>query len=232
MSPVRCVKHVFGPLLGPALKRARASTKIILYDHNCDEPGYPLEILHNPTARKYVDGSGFHLYAGPIDALSEVHEAFPRKNVYFTEQMVVNRPNEPGMPIAAPVTKILIGATRNWSRNVLLWNLAADPQFGPHTNNGGCPVCQGAITIDGDSITRNLAYYAVAHFSKFVRPGSVRIDSTAVEALPNVAFKTPQGKRVLIVANPGPAKQDFRLIYSHSQIFTALDPGTVSTYVW
>ena len=39
-------------------------------------------------------------------------------------------------------------------------------------------MCQGAITIDGDKVTRNIAYYAVAHASKFVRPGSVRIAST------------------------------------------------------
>jgi glucosylceramidase len=40
--------------------------------------------------------------------------------------------------------RVVIGVTRNWSRNVLLWNLAADPNAGPHTNDDGCPVCYGA----------------------------------------------------------------------------------------
>ena len=79
---------------------------------------------------------------------------------------------KPAINIAAPVRRLIIGATRNWSRNVLLWNLAADPKNNPHTDNGGCGMCQGAITIDGDQVSRNLAYYAVAHASKFVRPGS------------------------------------------------------------
>ena len=102
---------------------------------------------------------------------------------------------------AAPVRRLIIGATRNWSRNVLLWNLAADPKNNPHTDNGGCGMCQGAITIDGNTVSRNVAYYAIAHASKFVRPGSVRIASNNLETLPNVAFQTPDKKTVLIVVN-------------------------------
>src|SRR5208282_6922188 len=86
---------------------------------------------------------------------------------------------------------LIIGATRNWCRNVLEWNLAADPNHNPHTE-GGCTRCLGAVTI-GDEITRNPAYYIIAHASKFVRPGSVRIASNIPAGLPNVAFKTPDG---------------------------------------
>src|SRR5690348_8472338 len=72
--------------LGPAFRSAGIGTKIILYDHNCDRPDYPLTILNDPAASQYVDGSAFHLYAGSIDALSLVHNAHPDKNLYFTEQ--------------------------------------------------------------------------------------------------------------------------------------------------
>ena len=77
--------------LGPAFKTAGIKTKIILYDHNCDAPEYPISILTDPGARKFIDGSGFHLYAGPIAAMSKVHNAFPEKNLYFTEMMAVSR---------------------------------------------------------------------------------------------------------------------------------------------
>ena len=40
-------------------------------------------------------------------------------------------------------------------------------------------------------MTRNSAYYTVAHSSKFVRPGSVRIATNVPTNLPNVAYKTP-----------------------------------------
>ena len=91
-------------------------------------------------------------------------------------------------PIAEPVSRVVIGAMRNWSRSVLLWNLAADPQFGPHTDDGGCPVCQGAITIDGDAVTPNIAFYAVAQVSRFVPPGSVRVGSDEIAGVADVAF--------------------------------------------
>jgi glucosylceramidase len=218
---------------GAALAKAGLTTKIILYDHNCDRPDYPLTILADPAANKYIDGSGFHLYGGTIDALTKVHDAFPTKNIYFTEQMVIDaKSGTATTDIADPIQHIVIGATRNWSHNVLLWNLAADPHNGPHTNNGGCPVCQGAITLDGDTVGRNRAFYTLAHASKFVRPGSVRIASNEPDELPNVAFKTPKGKSVLIVVNDDTSPKTFT-VKSHNRIFTtSLNAGAVATYVW
>ena len=218
--------------LGPAFKAARIRTKIILYDHNCNVPEYVISILKDPRANQYVDGSGFHLYEGKIGAMSEVHNAFPRKNLYFTEYMAVEPTESARISIAKPVEGTFIGALQNWSRNVLLWNLAANSKFEPHTDNGGCSMCQGAVTIDGDEVTRNLAYYAMAHFSKFVRPGSVRIGSSSPAMLPNVAFKAPGGKLVLIVVNAGNARQEFVVRYHGKSLKTRLNEGAVGTYVW
>lgn len=88
-----------------------------------------------------MDGSGFHLYEGKIEVMSEVHNAFPRKNLYFTEYMAVEPTESTRISIAKPVVGTFIGALQNWSRNVLLWNLAANSRFEPHTGNGGCPIC-------------------------------------------------------------------------------------------
>ena len=218
--------------LGPAFKKAGITTKIVLYDHNLDHPLYPLSILRDPAANKYIDGTGFHLYGGTTDAMTQVHDAFPRKNLYFTEQSVTDPNDNKVMSLSKPVAEIIIGATRNWSRNVLLWNLAADPGNGPHTDDGGCTFCRGAVTIDGNKITRLLAYYTLAHASKFVRPGSIRIASNTLDSLPNVAFKTPDGKRVLIVSNTSSTAQKFD-VRSGTDLFTAsLKAGSVGTYIW
>lgn len=218
--------------LGPAFRAAQINTKIILYDHNCDVPEYPLAILKDMEANRFVDGSGFHLYAGKMEALSTVHQAFPDKNLYFTEQMVTESPEKPTINIGMPVRRLIIGATRNWSRNVILWNLAADPNNDPHTDNGGCSMCQGAITIDGNKASRNLAYYAMAHISKFVRPGSIRIGSNDMDELPNVAFKTPEGKIVLIVLNNGWSSQTVHIRYRGKIVSSDLKGGAVATFVW
>ena len=218
--------------LGPAFEKAGIRTKILLYDHNPDVPSYPLSILGDPAANKYVDGTAFHLYGGQASVLTQVHDAYPKKNLYLTEQSVTARRGEGPLGIAEPVTRVMIGATRNWSRNVLLWNLAADPQNGPHTNNGGCTGCSGAITLNGDSVTKNVAYYVVEHFSQFVPPGSVRVASSEMEQLASVAFLTPEDKVVLVVSNTGNFPKSFAVKY-HGKIFQTVMPAeSVGTYVW
>ena len=216
--------------LGPAFANANITTKIIVYDHNADRPDYPLAIFKDPEAAKYVDGSAFHLYGGTIDALTPVHNAFPDKNLYFTEQWV-GAPGNLAGDLAWHVRTLIIGATRNWCRNVLEWNLAADAQSDPHTI-GGCDKCLGTITINGNVVTRNPAYYILAHASKFVRPGSVRIDSNSTVSLPNVAFKTPDGKKVLIVQNNSGAKKEFHLGFNGKSVSATLEQGAVGTYIW
>lgn len=216
--------------LGPTFAAANIKTKIIVYDHNADRPDYPLTIFNDPEASKYVDGSAFHLYGGKIEALTPVHEAFPDKNLYFTEQWVGAPGNLTG-DLAWHVRTLIIGATRNWCRNVLEWNLAADPNNDPHTV-GGCDNCLGTITIDGNNVTRNPAYYVLAHAAKFVRPGSVRIASNSTSSLPNVAFKNPDGKKVLIVQNNTGGKKVFNVSFNGKTVSTSLEKDAVGTYVW
>lgn len=216
--------------LGPAFKAANLSTKIVIYDHNADRPDYPISILDDPEAKQYIDGSAFHLYGGTIDALSKVHAAHPDKHLYFTEQWIGAPGNFAG-DVRWHLKNLIIGAPRNWSRTVLEWNLAADPQQKPHTP-GGCTQCLGALTIDGNTITRNPAYYIIAHASKFVRPGSVRVQSNELKELPNVAYKTPDGKTVLIVLNDSEYRQRFNIRHDGKVVATKLNAGAVGTYVW
>jgi glucosylceramidase len=218
--------------LGPTFQKAGIRTKILLYDHNPDVLSYPLSILGDPDASKYVDGTAFHLYGGDASLLAQVHDAYPNKNLYLTEQSVTERRSGGPLGIAEPVRRVMIGATRNWCRNVLLWNLAADPQNGPHTNNGGCTGCSGAITLSGDSVSRNVAYYVLDHFSQFVPPGSVRVASTELEQLASVAFLTPQHKIVLVVSNTGNFEKSFAVKYQGKYFQTTLPPESVGTYVW
>ncbi|MFT6828945.1 MAG: glucosylceramidase [Roseivirga sp.] len=216
--------------LGPAFKAAGITTKIIIYDHNADRPDYPISILDDLEANPFIDGSAFHLYGGEIEALSEVHEAHPDKNLYFTEQWI-GAPGNFGGDLAWHIRELVIGAPRNWAKTVLEWNLAADPNQEPHTDRGGCVGCLGAITIDGNEVERNPAYYIIAHASKYVKPGSLRIASNKPATLPNVAYKTPNGDIVLIVLNDGNDSQTFTIANKNSFIKGELSAGAVGTYV-
>lgn len=217
--------------LGPAFKENGIGTKIILYDHNADRPDYPISILDDPKAAQYVDGSAFHLYGGTIDALSKVHNAHPEKHLYFTEQWI-GAPGNFEENLSWHIENLIIGAPRNWSRNVLQWNLAADENQQPHTDRGGCTRCLGAITIKGDSIIRNPAYYIIAHASKFVPAGSVRIDSNQEEELLNVAFSTPENKTVVILQNKNNETITVELNKEKEKLIITLGGKDIATLVW
>ncbi|MBL9176216.1 MAG: hypothetical protein JNL10_21920 [Verrucomicrobiales bacterium] len=217
--------------LGPAFRTAALKTKIVCYDHNADRPDYPLTVLADPGARSFVEGSAFHLYAGSIDALSRVHEAYPDRSLYFTEQWI-GAPGSLVGDLGWHLTEVVVGASRNWCRTVLEWNLAADPKNGPHTDRGGCDRCLGALTLDGDRVVRNPAYYIIAHASKFVRPGSVRIESSVVEGLPNVAFRTPEGRTVLVVLNRDRVPRTLVVRAEAGGLPLTLPAGAAATCVW
>ncbi len=216
--------------LGPAFAEAGITTRIVVYDHNADRTDYPLALLADDEAGKYVDGSAFHLYGGSIDALTAVHNAYPEKNIYFTEQWV-GGPGNLAEDLKWHIENLIVGATRNWSRNVLEWNLASDPSYDPHTD-GGCDRCLGTVTISGDIVKRNPAYYILAHAARFVRPGSVRVASNIPGNLPNVAFQTAEGRKVLIVLNTARTKKTFNIIFRGNSLPLSLESGAAGTWVW
>jgi len=216
--------------LGPALAAAGlGEVELFCWDHNCDLKEYPLAVFADTDVRRYLSGSAWHLYGGDIAVLSEVHQAYPEMKLYFTEQWV-GSDGQFGGDLLWHIRNVLIGATRNWSRVVLEWNLASDPFCGPHTA-GGESRCVGALTIDGDQVERNVAYYIIAHAAKWIRPGSVRIDSDA-QALPNAAFLTPNGTVVLIALNDQAEPQTFAIAYGGKTALATLPAYSVATYHW
>jgi glucosylceramidase len=215
--------------LGPAFRAASIATKIVVWDHNCDNPGFPITVLNDAAAKSFVDGSAFHLYSGDISALSGVHAAHPDKNLYFTEQWTGAKGSFDG-DLKWHLKNVIIGSMRNWSKVALEWNLANDGGYRPHTP-GGCTECKGAITLDG-TVNRNVGYYIIAHASRFVPPGSVRIESSGIAAVFNVAFQTPDGKKVMIAVNDTNAEARFNIKFNNKWAVAALAPGAAATYTW
>ena len=216
--------------LGPAFNAAGITTKIIIWDHNCDNPGYPVSILNDPAAKPFINGTAFHLYGGDISALSAVHSIHPDKALYFTEQWTGANAAFSG-DFKWHIRNVIIGSMRNWSRVALEWNLASDGSYNPHTP-GGCTECKGALTLDG-AINRNVSYYIIGQVARFVPPGSVVIGSTLPDYdLPNVAFVTPEGKKVLLVLNDKNVPASFAIKYKGKTAVANLSEGTAGTFIW
>ncbi len=132
------------------------------------------------------------------------------------------------------MTHLIIGATRNGSKNILLWNLALDENHGPA--NGGCTNCRGVVTINSkdNGTERNVGYYVLGHGSKFVKPGAFRIHSTQTDAtmLENVAFENPDGSVALIVLNKADTTQTFQVQDQGKRFSFHLNAGAVATLTW
>lgn len=220
--------------LGPKFQSAGINTRIIAYDHNFDVPAYPLTVLGDAQAAQYVDGSAFHAYGGDVSAMNLVHAAFPNKNLYFTEVSGGQWSPDFAANLKWSIGNIFIGTTRNWSKNVLLWNLALNSNYGP--TNGGCMDCRGVVTVSSSgTVTKNVEYYALAHFSKFIKPGAKRVNTTDFDnslTMRNVAFINTDGSKVLVVLNESATARKFAVKIGDKRITYTIEPTAVATIVW
>ena len=125
--------------LAPAFAQA-TSRPILAFDHNWNEPNYPLEVFSDVSARAAFAGSAFHCYAGDPSAMTPVHAAYPDKSLHVTECSLFQSTTPTFAHSLTWATQaLLIGSLRNWAQTVVTWNLALDPQHGPHL--GGCLDC-------------------------------------------------------------------------------------------
>lgn len=220
--------------LGPALQAASLPTKIIAYDHNWDNTNFAISVLNDAGAKPFVAGSAFHAYAGNVSAMSIVRNAHPDKGLYFTEVSGGEWATNFSDNLQWNMSNIFIGTTKNWSKNVLLWNLALDQNFGP--KNNGCSDCRGVITITTDgTINRNVEYYTIGHFSKFVQTGAYRIASTITESVANVdfvSFVNTDGSIVLVMANNNDAMKSLAVKQGTGQFTYSIPAKSVATITW
>lgn len=219
--------------VGPLFAREHPGTAILEWDHNWDAPESPLAVLADTGARQYVAGVAWHCYAGDVSAQERVHEAHPDKDAWFTECSGGAWAPNWGDNLLWNVRQLVIGSTRAWARGVLLWNLALDEQHGPH--RGGCADCRGVVTVHSQTgaVTRNEEYFALAHASRFVRPGAVRIASTGRDTtLAHVAFRNTDGGRVLLLLNDRPVERSVRFREGQRAWTVALPGRSVATVTW
>ncbi len=219
--------------LGPLFARRQLATQVVDWDHNWDAPESPLGVLADSLARRYISGVAWHCYAGDVAAQSRVHEAHPDKDTWFTECSGGAWAPNFGDNLKWNVRTLIIGATRHWARGVMLWNLALDERHGPHA--GGCNDCRGVVTIDSatGAVTRNEEYYALAHASRFVRPGAVRIaSSSGVNDIETVAFRNRDGTKVLIAVNSADVARTLAIQATGGRFPVTLPAGAVATYRW
>ncbi len=215
--------------LGPRLRARAHAPKLLEWDHNWSMPGSPLAVLAHADAAQYIDGVAWHCYGGFPESQSWVH-GVAAKDVYITECSGGDWQQEWPDGFRSLVGTVLIDGLRNGARAVLFWNLVLDEHHGPFV--GGCKTCRGVVTLGDDGVIhRNAEYYALAHLSRFVRPGATVVGSTSTrDGVRSVALVSPDQRRLtVLLQNTTTEPQTVGLRLGRRTANVALAPGMVAT---
>ncbi len=207
--------------LGPTMKReGLGDKKIIVWDHNRDLIYQrACTLLTDPEAAKFVWGVGFHWYepwsgGDPMfDNVKQVHEAFPTKNLIFTEgcKEAFDMKKVDDWSLGEYYGRNIINDFNNGTAAWTDWNILLDETGGPNHVNNLCFAPMHADTKTGRLIYTN-SYYYIGHFSKFIRPGAKRIASSpSRSSLISTAFINTDGKVAVVVMNKGDQKVTYNL---------------------
>lgn len=219
--------------LGPALAARGKPVGILEWDHNWDKPEEPLAVLADAAAAPYVTGVAWHCYGGNSAVMAQVHQAYPAKEVFFSECSGGDWAPDWGGSLSWMTDNLIIAATRAGSKGSILWNLALDEKRGPHL--GGCGNCRPVVTVDSrtGAVTRNVEYYVLGHVSRFVAPGARAIASSGAPAgVTHAAFRNADGTLVLLAHNGNAAPVSYTVRWGTSAYPVTMPAGEVMTFTW
>ncbi|MGC1462812.1 MAG: glycoside hydrolase family 30 beta sandwich domain-containing protein [Terracidiphilus sp.] len=236
--------------LGPLLRKSGNSTRIWILDHNFNLWGRAIAELSDPQLNEYVDGVAWHGYAGDPSGMTQVHNAFPKKNTYFTEIDFAQFPSQDPMNNWADWGEWANCVMRNWAQSLTVWNLALDEKGHPyighpdpedHMENwptvGAAPL---TVWNDTHKVERSGEFWMFAHFSRHVRRGAKVFETdglgdsaaqTSTSKVSHVGFRNPDGSHVVVLANTG-QQTGTQVVLGKSAVNLDLPANSVYTLQW
>ncbi|MBA0885502.1 glycoside hydrolase family 30 protein [Flavobacterium undicola] len=228
--------------LGPTMKKeGLGDKKIVVWDHNRDLMNQRANVIFSdPEASKYAWGIGFHWYeswaggASMFDNVRKVQEAYPTKNLLFTEGCVESFDAKKyqfwanGERYGTSIINDFNNGTVGWTD----WNILLDQNGGPnHVGN----FCFAPIHADINSgeLIYTPSYYYIGHFSKFIRPDAKRV-STAVSrsSLLSTSFLNTDGKMITVVMNQSDKEITYNLIIASEKTVAVIPAHAIQTLVY
>jgi len=231
------VKNFLGPTLH---KSGMENKKVIVWDHNRDVMVQRAsDILSDKEAAKYIWGTGFHWYenwsggAQQFENVQRVNEAFPDKNLMFTEGCIGNfdlkKINDWAM--GEHYGESMIHDFNNGTVGWTDWNILLDEQGGPNHSQNFCfaPVHYNTKT---NELIYNNEFYYIGQFSKFIKPGARRIlVSSSKSFLISTAFQNVNGTIAVVVMNQTDKAEAFLVWLNGKSIKSSLPQRSISTFM-
>ena len=249
--PYEKIRDLLKNHVGPLLQKNGTKTRLMLSeapDRNNALDHYPT-VLDDPEARKFVAVVPYHGYDLKDHAkIAKLHERYPNLPLWMTE---ICHAYEAGTPKEMKLPRFDFEDGDFWGRQIfsdleayasawIYWNMVLDQNGGPwaispiHGNPD--PNIQHPVVIinrETQQVTYTGLYYYLAHFSKFVRPGAVRVGVTgAHDGVRCLAFKTPEKGIVVQLMNSRDAASEIRLVWHGRVLVLSLPPISITTCLW
>ena len=230
--------------VGPAFVAAGLKTKVLLFDHNYNfdniggQVDYPLHIFEDAAAARYAAGSAWHNYGGNVSTLDRVYQLFPDKEIFFTEASIGTWNYSYEKCLIDDFRDIFLGTLARYGRGVTLWNLMLDDKRSPY-RPGGCSTCYGGVTISSStysygSITRNSQFYNVAHCSKVLQPGAVRLGTKGYSnrGLTYQWYRNPDGSYGVLLLNENAVEAKVVFTTDKTSVTCKVPPQAIQSVSW
>lgn len=215
--------------------KRKIDTRIWINDHNMDNWENPKKVLSDLKKMgmlKIVDGVAFHNYEPKTspESMTKLHNLFPDKDMHLTEH------SEWGVSGMYNIQDYF----NNWSRSYVYWvpmtTIKTDEyNQGPYnTFSELSPPLFIERGTNNSDIYVTPEFYLLSQFSKFIRPGAVRIacNKGTVKSLTSVVFRNNDNTFVQVLVNQTDKEQDFVTLLGSRSFEDTLPPKTVGTYVW
>jgi len=237
--------------VGPLLKKEGIRTRIMLSEAPNREDAarnYPF-VLDDSAARQYVSVAPYHGYDNKDwDKILNLHREYPDLPLWMTE---VCYAYDAGTPKSMPLPRFDFEDGDYWGNQIfndlevytsawIYWNMILDEKGGPWSvseihGNPDPNVQHPVVIIDRHSkqVTYTGLYYYLAHFSKFVRPGAIRVKTTgSLSGVRVMAFKAPHGKIVTEVMNSKHEDVEMSVKFHDRVLRLKLPAISITTAFW
>ncbi|MGA7377950.1 MAG: glycoside hydrolase family 30 beta sandwich domain-containing protein [Candidatus Sulfotelmatobacter sp.] len=237
--------------VGPLFMKQDIRTRIMLSEAPNREDAarnYPL-VLNDPAARQYVSVAPYHGYDNKDwDKILDLHRKYPDLPLWMTE---VCYAYDAGTPKSMPLPRFDFEDGDYWGNQIfndlevytsawIYWNMILDEKGGPWSvseihGNPDPNIQHPVVIIDRHSkkVTYTGLYYYLAHFSKFVRPGAIRIKTIGSDdGVRVMAFKAPDGKIVAELMNSKREDVEVGVTFHDRVLRLKLPAISITTALW
>lgn len=215
----------------------KLGVKIFVWDHNKERFfDRAKTVLEDKEAAQYVAGVACHWYTGDhFEQLGIIKRRYPDKEIIFSEGCCAAEHSgvttaEEGLSFAERYAHEIIGDFKNGCNAFSDWNLVLDAENGPYHNRFSKLKCDAPIIADNDKLIKELSYYYIGHFSRFVKQGAVRIASSSYsDNIDTIAFENPDGEIAVILLNRTDSKQKSNVLCRGRKAEYSCPPHSITT---